>query len=196
MAERPATPVTDGTRQTCGVCLMAFSAWVRNIFRICTLLIALILPVCAAADHLPFPTGKIILTITGPMHDGNVPGGAVFDQALLQKLGTTSFKTSTQWTDGVADFKGISLRVLLDQIKADPKTLEVIAINEYRVEVPASDAIPGGPILAWQQGGTLLSVREKGPLWLIYPYDTSAAFRTEEVYARSVWQVVKINLLP
>lgn len=155
-----------------------------------------LIPISGAAEPLPMPAGEIILTITGAMDARNTPDGAIFDRALLETLGTASFETSTQWTEGISEFKGISLYRLLDAIGADPTALEVIAINEYQVDVPASDAIDGGPILAWQQSGKLLSVREKGPLWLIYPYDVSEAYRTDEIYARSVWQVVKINLLP
>ena len=171
----------------------------RSLFRVlCAAGIGLsiLVPALATADALPDPTGEIILTITGAMDAGNTPDGAVFDRALLETLGTASFETSTQWTEGVAEFKGISLHRLLAAIGANPSALEVIAINEYQVDVPASDAVDGGAILAWQQDGRLLSVREKGPLWLIYPYDLSAAYRKDQIYARSVWQVVKINLLP
>lgn len=155
-----------------------------------------LIPSMGAADPLLLPAGEIILTVTGAMTSGNTRDGAIFDLALLETLGTASFQTSTQWTDGIFEFKGVSLHRLLEKIGADPTALEVIAINEYQVNVPASDAVDGGPILAWQQSGKLLSVREKGPLWLIYPYDASEIYRTDEIYARSVWQVVKINLLP
>lgn len=158
--------------------------------------LAILFPNSGVAERLPQPVGEIILTVTGPMAYGNSPDGAVFDRAMLESLGTTSFMTSTQWTVGVSEFKGISLQRLIDKVGAAPTALEVIAINEYQVEVPASDAVEGGPILAWQQSGKQLSVREKGPLWLVYPYDKSEAYRTDEIYARSVWQVVKINLLP
>lgn len=167
-----------------------------NLLRTFGCVVTLLMPVAGAAELLPIPTGEIILTITGPMEAGNTPDGAIFDRALLETLGTASFETSTQWTEGVSEFKGISLHRLLEEIGASPAALEVIAINEYQVEVPATDAVDGGPILAWQQSGKLLSVREKGPLWLIYPYDKTEAYRTDEIYARSVWQVVKINLLP
>ena len=170
--------------------------WFFVMLRATGCAIGLLFPISGAAEPLARPAGEIILTITGVMHSGNTPEGAIFDLALLESLGTASFETSTQWTEGVAEFKGVSLHRLLDRIGADPAALEVIAINEYQIEVPASDAVEGGPILAWQQSGKLLSVREKGPLWLIYPYDMSAAYRTEKIYARSVWQVLKINLLP
>lgn len=173
-----------------------FADYGPKTLRKCVLMLGFLMPFSAEAEALPMPQGEVILTITGAMNAGNTAEGAVFDRALLESLGTVSFETSTQWTEGVSEFKGISLYRLLDQIGAKPSSLEVIAINEYQVAVPATDAVDGGPILAWQQSGKLLSLREKGPLWLIYPYDKTASYRTDEIYARSVWQVVKINLLP
>jgi hypothetical protein len=37
-----------------------------------------------------------------------------------------------------------------------------------------------------------MSVREKGPIWMIFPYDSVEAFRTEQTYARSIWQLDRI----
>jgi hypothetical protein len=41
--------------------------------------------------------------------------------------------------------------------------------------------------------GKTMSVRDKGPLWIIYPYDSSADYRTEVVYSRSIWQLDRIE---
>jgi hypothetical protein len=38
-----------------------------------------------------------------------------------------------------------------------------------------------------------MSMRNKGPLWLVYPYDSNVALQTEAVYARSIWQLVRIE---
>jgi hypothetical protein len=74
--------------------------------------------------------------------------------------------------------------------------LKMYAINDYVVEVPVSDAVEGGPILAYAQNGERMSVRDKGPLWLLYPYDANPDYRTEVVYSRSIWQLVKIEVVP
>jgi hypothetical protein len=36
-------------------------------------------------------------------------------------------------------------------------------------------------------------VRDKGPLWLVYPYDSVSAYQTEVIYARSIWQVKQME---
>jgi hypothetical protein len=38
-----------------------------------------------------------------------------------------------------------------------------------------------------------MSIREKGPLWLVYPYDLNKAYQSETIYSRSIWQLVRID---
>jgi hypothetical protein len=150
----------------------------------------------ANADHLPVPAGDVILTVKGEMTQANTPDGAELDLEMLRRIGTVTFSTSTPWTDGVQDFTGVPLNQLLVHLGAKPESMTVTAINEYQIKVPGTDAVDGGPILAWEQGGKLLSIREKGPLWLIYPFDSKAEYQREEIHARAVWQVVQIDLIP
>jgi hypothetical protein len=69
------------------------------------------------------------------------------------------------------------------------------AINDYTVEIPLSDAVEGGPIIAYLMDGEEMSIRDKGPLWVIYPYDSDADFRSEVVYSRSIWQLDRLEIL-
>ena len=48
-------------------------------------------------------------------------------------------------------------------------------------------------MLAYLMDGKTMSVREKGPLWLIYPFDDNADYRSEETYAHSIWQIARID---
>jgi hypothetical protein len=67
------------------------------------------------------------------------------------------------------------------------------AINDYSVEIPLSDAVKGGPIIAYSIDGKEMSLRDKGPLWVIYPYDSNSDFRSEVVYLRSIWQLDRLE---
>jgi hypothetical protein len=69
------------------------------------------------------------------------------------------------------------------------------AINDYSVEIPLSDAVEGGPIIAYLMDGEEMSIRDKGPLWVIYPYDSDADFRSEVVFSRSIWQLDRLEIL-
>jgi hypothetical protein len=49
----------------------------------------------AYAEKLPAPTGKPVLTISGKIGNMNVGDKAVFDLAMLEKLGMKTIETTT-----------------------------------------------------------------------------------------------------
>lgn len=112
----------------------------------------------------------------------------------LTAMPETEFATSTIWTEGVNTFAGVSLHDFLEIAKLEGDTLHVIALNDYAVEVPVTDAVAGGPIIAYEMDGKTMSVREKGPYWLVYPFDSSADYRSETIYSRSIWQIDRIEV--
>lgn len=153
-------------------------------------------PALADTTALLAPKGEAVLTVTGAISETNTQDSAVFDEAMLRELGETTIETSTVWTDGVHKYTGVSLKTLLDRLGVTQGKLEMVAVNDYLVEVPVTDAVDGGPIIAYAVDGAQMSLRDKGPLWLIYPYDSDAKYRTEEIYARSIWQLDRINVTP
>jgi len=46
-----------------------------------------------------------------------------------------------------------------------------------------------------RQATVFEGLREKGPLWVIYPYDSDAKFRTEVIYSRSIWQLDRLAIV-
>ncbi len=147
----------------------------------------------AVAKTLPAPEGAVILTVTGDVAQTNSPEGAQFDIAMLQAMETVEFQTTTIWTDGKQAFRGVPLAHLVELLEAGGEVIAASALNDYMVEIPLADAVEGGPILAFEQNGKALSVRDKGPLWLIYPYDSSRDYQSEVIYARSIWQVKRLE---
>ncbi len=148
------------------------------------------------AQSLPAPTGDPILRVSGDVPVSNDGKDAAFDLAMLTSLPQTSFTTTTVWTEGETEFTGVLLKDFLDTLGVSAGSLSMIAVNDYAAEVPVSDAVVGGPILAYLVNGKEISVRDKGPLWLVYPYDSNPDYRTEVVYSRSIWQLARIEILP
>ncbi|WP_417204930.1 molybdopterin-dependent oxidoreductase [Antarctobacter sp.] len=147
-----------------------------------------------AADDLPDPRGKVVLTVTGDIARTNGDGVARFDLDMLRAIGETEFVTDTIWTSGTYTFTGVELADLLDYLGATGDSLSARAINDYAVTVPVTDAVEGGPIIAYEMDGKTMSRREKGPLWLVYPYAASSDYRTEVIYARSIWQLDRMTV--
>lgn len=144
---------------------------------------------CLAA---PVLAEDIVLTISGavaPSDDGETWRLSMSD---LKALPVARFDTVTIWTDGTQTFEGVSLRALLDHVGASDGDLEAVALNDYAVTIPASDAVEGGPIVAYAHNGQAMSVRDKGPLWVVYPFDANDTYKSEEYYARSIWQLDRI----
>jgi len=151
-------------------------------------------PVAAAAQpgKLPKPSGSVILTISGNIGVRNTPDAAVFDDAMIRALPAQSLRTQTPWYKQAVTFKGPRLKDLLDAVGAQGKTLRIVALNDYAVEVPVEDAQRFGPILSYEIDGKRLSVRDKGPLFLVYPFDSQPELKNDLYYGRSIWQISSI----
>ncbi|MBA85574.1 molybdopterin-dependent oxidoreductase [Thalassobius sp. S69A] len=147
-----------------------------------------------ALAELATPEGKVVLTVSGTISETNAGDTAQFDMAMLRALPAQEITTSTIWTAGDQTFVGVALKDLAQAVGAEGAILRSYAINDYSVDIPASDAIEGGPIIAYQLNGAAMSVRDKGPLWIVYPYDSASSYRTEVIYSRSIWQLDRIQI--
>lgn len=148
-----------------------------------------------AGGTLAQPTGEVVLTVTGDIGVSNQGDSAVFDIEMLKALGEVTFATGTPWTDGVHEYTGVPLHALIEALGVTEGSIMATAINDYATEIPLTDAVEGGPILAYLQNGKLMSIREKGPLWLIYPYDLNEAYQADLIFSRSIWQLQRIDIL-
>ena len=147
-----------------------------------------------AALALDTPTGAVLLTITGKVHSTNGPRGAEFDLAMLKRLPQISFSTRTPWYASVRRFTGPLLRDVLGAAGARGSLLRVSALNDYRVDVPVDDAHRHDLIVARLIDDKPMAVRDKGPLFLIYPFDAHPELRTAVYYSRSAWQLRSIDV--
>ena len=43
-----------------------------------------------------------------------------------------------------------------------------------------------------KMNGEILRTRNKGPLWVIYPWSEQPELRTQIVYGRSIWQIKEL----
>jgi hypothetical protein len=135
-----------------------------------------------------------LLTVTGAITNTNAKAMASFDLDMLKAMPAVTFKTTTNWTKGETTFTGVSLKALLAAIGAKGQNLHASALNDYAVDIPVSDAVDNGPIIAYLLDGKPMSLRDKGPLWVIYPFDANPAYKNEEIYSRAIWQLSKIDV--
>ena len=112
-----------------------------------------------------------------------------FNIAALENMTKTEITTSTIWTEGVQTFEGVLLLDFLSHIGVTNGYVEAYAANEYFVEIPVKDATLAAPLIAYKRNGDYMTLRDKGPLWIVFPYDSSESYRTDEVFSQSIWQV-------
>ncbi len=148
----------------------------------------------AYADALPSPKGPVVLTVSGIITHTNDDGAAKFDQVMLDELAQRTTKTATPWLEGAHEFIGPLGSAILDAVDASGDTLRVIALNDYFADVPAQDLRDINVIFATAMDGKALSVRDKGPLFMIYPFDENPELFNEVYFSRSVWQITRIDV--
>ncbi|NKX40309.1 molybdopterin-dependent oxidoreductase [Rhodobacteraceae bacterium R_SAG2] len=165
----------------------------RQPFQTAALICIIAVPTYAA--DLPAPQEDVVLTVSGPLEVTNVENTAQFDMEMLQSLDNTTFETRTIWTEGKHLFEGVSLFKLVEHLGIEGESLRATAINDYAVEIPLEDAVEEGPIIAYKMDGEVMSLRDKGPLWIVYPFDNNPNYNTEVTYARSIWQLDRIEVL-
>lgn len=164
----------------------------RNLLgAMCLLLTCLNWPADALAQQV---VADPVLSVVTLDEEENVIATRTMSMAELQQLPAVEFTTTTIWTEGAQTFRGVWLGDLMQHLEISENRVEFSALNEYVVDIPVRDMVPGGPLLAYEQNGKQMSAREKGPLWVVFPYDSDQKYQTESVYAQSIWQMDRINV--
>lgn len=79
---------------------------------------------------------------------------------------------------------------------AAPQAIRVGALNGYAADIPEADLQRFAPLLAWQRDGSPMSIRQRGPLILMYPFDQYPELGEDMRYLnRMVWQVDRVVAL-
>lgn len=148
----------------------------------------------AAPLRLSAQAARPMLSVTEP--DGTVRH---LEEADIAALPWHEIVTETRWTEGVQTFRGPLLKDVLTaggRTRADliRRTLLMTALNDFGIAVPASDAWEYDPILAREMNGRPMRVRDKGPLWLVYPRDQRPEIQNAVMDERWIWQLSGIEV--
>ncbi len=148
----------------------------------------------APAQALMAPTDNVVLTLSGRVRSPNDGKLAQFDMPMLEALPQTSFATLTPWWARPRRFTGPLLRDVLAAAGALGVTLRLGALNDYRVDMPYQDAERFDVIVARLLDDRPMAVRDKGPLFVVYPFDARPELHSAVYYSRSAWQLRTIEV--
>lgn len=155
-----------------------------------------VLLLAGPAFGLDAPKGPVVLTIKGKIGLTNGEGVARFDVDMLRALDRRTARIGTPWTQQPALYSGAYFKAVLNAVDARGNRMIVRALNDYLAEVPIGDAVRIETMLADEMDGKPMTIRDKGPLMLVYPFDIEPDLYNERYFARSVWQIKEIEVLP
>ena len=132
----------------------------------------------------------LVFMLVGSAHALDAPN----DMAMLAALPQHTFTTKTPWFLEPKKFTGPLLHDVLVAVGAQGKNLRAIALNNFKIDIPADDAVQFPVIVARLMDGKPMPIREKGPLFIVYPYDADIELRSTRYYNRSAWQLLAIEV--
>jgi len=152
--------------------------------------------VCSAAQsaNLPEPTGEVILTVTGNIAYTNSDKGAQFDVAMLKEFELITKRIDTPWSKRGAQFNGVLTRELLQLVGAEGSWARASAANDYQVNIPLTDLTQFDTLLAMRMDGEQLTLRDYGPLWLLYSEDHRPKLADSVLQSRMIWQLESLHI--
>jgi hypothetical protein len=151
-----------------------------------------IAPLCA--ENLPRPQGRIILTVTGVLASASKSRRVEFDLRALEHLGLSKLITWTPWTNGEVEFEGVLARRLMDAVGARGTEVEARALNDYKEVIPIEDFSRYDVLLALRMNGQPMRVRDKGPIWIVYPWSDHPELDDFTTREKSVWQLNALHV--
>lgn len=149
---------------------------------------------CRGAEPLPPARGPVLLTVSGKIEQANAPGRAEFDREMLEALGRKSLKATFVISGRTQMYEGVPLRSVLERVGGKGGTIRASALNEYEIDIPWSD-LKFDPLIAMSADGEVLKIRDKGPLWIVYPRDDYSALRNDVHDSRWIWQLNRLQIV-
>jgi len=113
----------------------------------------------------------------------------------IKAMERTSITTHSPWLPGAVTFTGVRVSTLLNHIGAKSAKFEAIALDDYRFVVDGVDFDKYPVILAYERDGKPMTVRELGPLWIMFPFDDYPELLNEKNKGAAVWQLLEMVML-
>jgi hypothetical protein len=137
---------------------------------------------------------EIILELSGNIQ--GLPLGDVIEvkRETIDKLPQKSIKTTNHVESILTLYKGPLFIDLLKAIGANGTKVTVIAWDDYLAEISVSDLTNYPVILATSENGRKLTLEDKGPLFVVFPFTDFPELRNDLYYNKSVWQIRAIEV--
>lgn len=135
-----------------------------------------------------------LLSIQAVKNSGCNKSTELNDKALLA-LPQKQFVTHHSWSENAESFSGPLLEDVLDTTCGNTEKIKLTALNDYAIDMDFSQIKKYQPIVALSVNGKRLSIREKGPLWIMLPLDDHKDIAEKSMDGMMIWQLSNIKIL-
>ncbi len=128
---------------------------------------------------------EVVLTVSGAAE-------AEYTIEALRAIGTVELVTSTPWTEGEQTFEGVTGAAFVEALGVHGQEVVATALNDYSVAIPFAAFDSADTLLALERNGEPMSVRDKGPIWIVFPFDQPEYDR--DVYrSYAIWSLARLE---
>lgn len=119
----------------------------------------------------------------------------VLDRNELESFPQSSFSTSSPYFDGEVGFSGPTLERVLEAFGVNGQAqITLTALNNYKVTGSLEELLSLDAIIATRRESKTMSVRDRGPFWVILPLSERPELNNEDFHRYMVWQLSGIEL--
>lgn len=119
----------------------------------------------------------------------------VLDRNELESFPQTTFSTISPYFDGEVQFSGPTLSRVLETFGVSGETqITLTALNDYKVTGSLEELLSLDAIIATRRDAKTMSVRDRGPFWVILPLSQRPELDEEDFHRYMVWQLSDIEL--
>lgn len=121
----------------------------------------------------------------------------VLDRTELEALPQTVIRTISPYFEGEVEFSGPTLEQVIQRFGPSEETaITMVALNDYQVSGGLEELLSMDAVIATRRNGDTMSVRQRGPFWVILPLSDRPDLNQEDYHRFMVWQLDRIELHP
>ncbi len=147
-----------------------------------------------AGSKIPTPKAEPILTVSGKIGTVNNNHNIIMDLPTIESVGLVEYTVDEPFEQQQHTFTGVLVKDLLElwQVPADATVLDVVALNDFQIDVPIQLVREYPVIFALKQDGDYMTPDYRGPAMLVFPYDHYKFELGTDSYW--VWQIKSITV--
>ena len=144
---------------------------------------------------IPMPAQEAILTVTGKVKAMNSDNAILMDRATIEAVGVVEYTVTDHFEERPITYRGVLMRDLLTlwQVEEDASQVHLIAVNDYKIDIPLAEFNQYPILFALQADGVYMAPDYRGPAMLVYPVD-QYKFDVIDVQRKWIWQIKAIDI--